>query len=92
MLFDWIGSQVAKGALNKSKKDGEAYLLGIASHILEIVKAPSQRAITLWNGLSPEDQKLFKEAALAAAKMAAKALIASQSGSGGQIAGGKVAF
>jgi hypothetical protein len=56
-----------------------AFVHGIA----DIFIKPPQKLISMWEGLSPEDQKLFAEAALAGARIAAKMLIKK---------GGKVEF
>jgi hypothetical protein len=70
-------------------------LLGIKSNILGAVQQapmafmqgladifikPPQKLIEIWNGLSPEDQALFKQAALAGARVGARALIAYANG------------
>jgi len=49
-----------------------AFVNGIA----DIFIKPPQKLADMWEGLSPEDQELFKRAALAGARVGAKALIA----------------
>ena len=56
-----------------------AFFQGVA----DIFIKPPQKIVEMWQGLSPEDQKLFAEAALAGARIAAKMLIKK---------GGKVEF
>lgn len=51
--------------------------------IADVFVKPPKKMVELWQGLSPEDQKLFAEAALAGARIAAKLLIKK---------GGKVEF
>jgi hypothetical protein len=48
-----------------------AFMQGVA----DIFIKPPQKMIEMWEGLSPEDQKLFAEAALAGARIVAKMLI-----------------
>ena len=50
-----------------------AFMQGVA----DIFIKPPQKMIEMWQGLSSEDQKLFAEAALAGARIAAKMLIKS---------------
>lgn len=49
-----------------------AFLNGVADVFIK----PPKKLLSMWQGLSPEDQELFKKAALAGARMGAKALIA----------------
>ena len=56
-----------------------AFMQGIA----DVFVKPPQKMVELWDGLSPEDQKLFAEAALAGARLLAQLLIKK---------GGKVEF
>jgi len=56
-----------------------AFMQGVA----DIFIKPPQKMIEMWEGLSPEDQKLFAEAALAGARIVAKMLVKK---------GGKVEF
>lgn len=56
-----------------------AFMSGISKLFIE----PPQKLVQMWQGLSPEDQKLFAEAALAGARLIAQMLIKK---------GGKVTF
>lgn len=48
-----------------------AFLEGISDVFIK----PPQKLVALWQGLSPEDQELFKKALLSGARVGAKALI-----------------
>jgi len=56
-----------------------AFMRGISMIFIE----PPKKLVEMWEGLSPEDQKLFAEAALAGARIVAQMLIKK---------GGKVTF
>lgn len=49
--------------------------LAFAQGVADIFIKPPQKMVEMWQGLSPEDQELFKKAALAGARLAAKMLI-----------------
>lgn len=72
-----------------SKEDVEQMVFNAPRQFVEglfsLISAPPKKAISIWNGLSQEDKKLFTQAALAAARLGAKALITADKG-------GKVEF
>lgn len=63
------------------KQAPKAFLEGLVKALI----SPPQQLIGIWQGLSPEDQELFKQALIAAARLAAKAVISADKG-------GKVSF
>ena len=65
----WGITSSVKDAIRQSPM---AFVNGIA----DIFIKPPQKLADMWEGLSPEDQELFKRAALAGARVGAKALIA----------------
>lgn len=73
MMMEWIGKKLTKGAMRSAPRE-------ILDGVVDIVKKPPQDAINLWNSLSQEDKDLFSKAALAAARLAAKGLIAADQG------------
>lgn len=75
-MFRFIGKGIAKGAI----KEAESRAVEISGKVLDILKAPPQHALELWNGLSPEDKALFREAGLSAARLTAKVIIAADKG------------
>lgn len=77
-MLGWIGKRLTKGALRSAPKE---LLEGIA----EVVRRPPEAIKSAWEGLSDEDKELFQQAALSAARIAAKAIIAADKG-------GKVSF
>ncbi len=77
-MLEWIGKRLTKGALRLAPRE-------LCEGIVEVVKRPPDALKTAWNGLSDEDKELFAQAGLAAARLAAKAIIAADKG-------GKVEF
>jgi hypothetical protein len=75
-MFSWVGKRIAKGAIVTAEKKA----LVICEKILDIIKAPSEKALAAWEGLTPEDRELFKRAALSAARLTAKAIVAADKG------------
>lgn len=53
--------------------------------LLRVVSAPPKAAVQFWNRIPEQDQELFRQAGLSAARLAAKAIIAADKG-------GKVEF
>lgn len=66
-----------KGQILKAMRETPGHLV---EGILDVVAAPPKRAVAIWEGLSEEDKALFKQAAISGAKIAARMIIAADTG------------
>lgn len=66
-----------KGQILKAAREAPGQLV---EGILDVVMAPPKRAVAVWDGLSEEDKELFKKAAISGAKIAARMIIAADTG------------
>jgi len=84
-MFKWIGKRITQGALKQAGSTAKDEAFKISGYIVDIIKAPPEMALRMWEGVSPEDKELLKQAAISAARMTARAVITADKG-------GKVQF